>query len=420
MTEIALSGKEEWSKGWKIVLSSMFGIGLGLSPLPFYTLAVLSKPIMAEFGWNLGEVLFTFTFLTAGVLVGGPVAGYLTDKYGARRVALISLVFLSIGMFSLSLLSGSLTQFYMIFFFMAVFGSGTLPITWTRAINNNFNVNRGLALGVALMGTGLFGFVAPSFTQFMIDTSGWRSAYVALAMLPLLVALPMAYVFFRDPLEEEALANKTTIDSSKIAGMQIVDVFKDWRFYVIGLGFLLIGFAVSGLIQVLKYILEAQGYTDQMSASRFMGIGLIGLSVVFGRMIGGYLIDRFWAPGVAFGLLILPAVSCYIFYMPDSPIWMNSIAIIMIGFAAGVEYDIMAFLVSRYFGMKGYGRVYGILYGCFGMGAGLAPGYFGKLLDKDGQTQVLIVASVLVVAGALSLLTIGKYREFDTEGNQIS
>lgn len=411
--------RKEWSAGWKIVLASMAGIGLGLSPLPFYTLAVLSQPMMAEFGWNLGEVFFALTFMTFGVLAGAPVAGYLTDKYGARRVALASLVFLSAGMFSFSFLSGSLTQFYVQFFIMSVLASGTLPITWTRAINNNFHSHRGLALGVALMGTGLFGFVGPSFTQYMVDSYDWRMAYRVLSLLPLLIALPLGFIFFKDPYEQSALQGKTVMDSSQIPGMKIGDIFRDWRFYVIGFGFLAIGFAVSGLIQTIKYILQAQGYSPQMAAGLFTGLGLVGLSVVFGRMIGGYLIDRFWAPGVAFVLLILPAVSCLIFSLSGMPIWANSLAIIFIGFAAGVEYDMMAFLVSRYFGMKSYGRAYGLLYASFGVGAGIAPGYFGKALSEGGQTGVLILAASLVSLGALSLLTIGKYRQFDAEGQRL-
>jgi len=420
MTQIELSAGQEWSKGWKIVIASMFGIGLGLSPLPFYTLAILSKPIMAEFGWNLGEVYFAFAFMTLGVLVGSPVAGFLADKFGARRVALPSLVFLAIGMFCLSLLNGDLKQFYAIFLCMAIFGAGTLPITWTRAITNNFNVNRGLALGVALVGTGIFGLFAPALTQYLIDSHDWRFAYKVLATLPIIISLPIAFFLFHDPHEKEMLTNKIALDSSKIPGMNAAAIFKDWRFYMIGLSFFLIGFAVSGLIQIIKYILETQGYTDQMSASFYMGVGLVGLSVIFGRMIGGYLIDRYWAPGIAFILLTLPAIACLIFYMSGTPIWLNSIAIIFVGFAAGVEFDMMAFLISRYFGMKNYSRAFGVLYAFFGVGAGLAPGQFGKMLRmENGQTMVLIVAAALCVFGALSLLTIGKYRVFDTHGKQI-
>ena len=89
----------------------------------------------------------------------------------------------------------------------------------------------------------------------------------------------------------------------------------------------------------------------------------IGISVILGRVIGGWLIDRFWAPAIAFLLLSAPVLSCWLLAQPDITLFSANLAIITIGFAAGVEYDLMAFLVARYFGMKSYSAIYGALYG---------------------------------------------------------
>jgi len=98
--------------------------------------------------------------MTSGVLIGAPVAGQLVDRYGARRVLLPSIVALGLGTIGFSMMTADPRVFYLIFFVTAVLGSATLPITWTKAIVNNFDRHRGLALGIALTGTGLYGFVA--------------------------------------------------------------------------------------------------------------------------------------------------------------------------------------------------------------------------------------------------------------------
>jgi MFS family permease len=88
---------------------------------------------------------------------------------------------------ALSLGNGSLTLYYATWLLVAFVGAGTLPITWTRAVNNGFHSGKGLALGLSLIGTGLFGYLIKPFAAWLIGAFGWRSAYVVIGALPLLV-----------------------------------------------------------------------------------------------------------------------------------------------------------------------------------------------------------------------------------------
>jgi predicted MFS family arabinose efflux permease len=90
-----------------------------------------------------------------------------------------------------------------------------------------------------------------------------------------------------------------------------------------------------------------------------------------------------------------------------------AISIVLIGFAAGVEYDLMAFLVARYFGLKSYGAIYGTLYGFFALGAGIGPVVFGRAFDATGSYDgPLMQAVLMLIGGAALLLTLGRYRQF--------
>lgn len=472
MTDIAQTGKSEWATGWPIVFSSLIGIALCLSPLPYWALIIIGSELGKEFGWSREIITAGFLYMTAGVLVGAPISGQLVDKFGARKVLLPSIIGLSIGVCAFSLMTANPVVFYAIFFFTAFFGSATLPITWSKAIVNNFDVHRGLALGIALTGTGLYGFLAPTYIQGFINSVGWRGAYIAVGVLPVLISLPIAFFMFRDHKEETALAasepqtgfimtylkgfvlglalfaamswiittqgpiwvialmcaflaayvvfmylgtGKEVNMPSELPGLTLRQTFQNYRFWVIFFAFLILGAVVSGIIANSKFILLDKGYTDITATGFFTGAGLIGLSTLVGRLLGGWLVDHFWAPMIAFIFMSIPALGCYIL-MQDYSMGVNALALILIGLAAGVEFDMMAYLSSRYFGMKSYGRIYGLVYAAFGLGSGTSPVIFNIVRGDDTDyARVLAYAAVGFVIGGTMLLSLGKYGDLADE-----
>ena len=170
------------------------------------------------------------------------------------------------------------------------------------------------------------------------------------------------------------------------------------------------GWGVGGPIPNMENIVKTAGFSGPDIVSL---VSLIGLSVIAGRVVGGWLIDRFWAPGIAFFMLSAPALACWMFAHGDLTYATAAGSIILIGFAAGVEYDLMAFLVARYFGLKSYGAIYGSLYGFFALGAGIGPVVFGRAFDATGNYDgPLMLSASLLVAGAVLLLLLGRYRTF--------
>jgi len=87
----AKGGYGEFRDGWPVVTSAMLGIGLGLSPLPFYTIGILAPELAKEFGWGFAEILGGLPIMTFAVLVASPAVGLIADRIGVRLVALASL-----------------------------------------------------------------------------------------------------------------------------------------------------------------------------------------------------------------------------------------------------------------------------------------------------------------------------------------
>jgi predicted MFS family arabinose efflux permease len=397
------SSGSEFRQGWPSVVSAMFGVGLGLSPVGFYTIGVFAPVLAQTFGWSFGAIFFGITAQTIAAIIFAPLTGALADRFGSRPVALISTVLFALAFMTFALGNGSLMLYYASWALLAIVGSGTLPMTWTRAINRRFDKRRGMALGIALMGTGLFGFFSKPLTHWLIVSFGWRAAYVGIGVLPLIIALPIGLALYYEPAAPLVVSQAKPLD-----GMSMKEALKSWRFWLLGAALLPISFAITGPLPNMENILKGDGFTGSGITDL---TSLIGLSALVGRLAGGFFLDLFWAPAVAAVILSSPLISLWLLVQTSLSTMGAASAICLIGFAVGVEYDLIAYLVARYFGMRAYTTIYSILYMCFGVGAGFAPFIFGWSFDRaHSYTPVLETAAVLLLISVLSLLTLGRYR----------
>jgi MFS family permease len=396
----------ELKRGWTIIVVSAIGLACGLSALPIYSLGAFTKPLGETFGWSRGDVQAIYTWMTVGNLVASPVLGWLIDRVGVRKVTLWSIVGQSVGFMALGLLAGPLWSFYVIAFITAVIGVGTVPITWTRVIVDWFDKARGLALGLALAGTGVSATFIPSYTTWLLQDYGWQTAYIGLGFLPLVVALPMSYWLLRDRTTPAGRAAEKRAEKPEDA-IDFRTALRGYRFWVLNVAFFLVGMCVAGLIGHMIPMLTDRGI-DARTAAQVAGV--IGVAVIAGRIFTGFLIDRFWAPGVALVLLVLPAISCFVLASGLGGIPGALIAAVLLGLAAGAEFDLMSFMVSQYFGQRNYGLIYSVLYAVFKIAAGLGPLTFGYSFDANqSYAFILYAAMAMLVSGSVLLLTLGSY-----------
>lgn len=410
----------EFKYGWPVVVASLFGIALGMSPLPFYTLGLFIGPYGAEFGWRVDQVLMAFTVFTLAALVLAPLVGYIADRVGVRLVVLISIPTFSLGIMAMALNNGSLTFYLFLWGLLATLGIGTLPITFTRAVNRWFRDSRGLALGIALIGTGLSGFLAKLLVAWLIPLVGWRGAYIGLGLLPLLIAWPIAWFMFYDIDDERGAERAKALEASRSievspnpGGLEVGEALRNWRFWLLAYSFLPLSFIIGGPIPGIEQVMSSKGFSTEQAVA--LGT-FLPLSVVAGRLIGGFLIDHFWAPAVSAIILTLPVFFCLAVRTAEPSFALLAFGNIALGLAAGVEYDLLAFLVSRYFGLKRYSAIYGFMYAIFAMGAGFGPYLYGRsFVATGGYETILGYALIIVPIAAWPLLLLGKYREYPPE-----
>lgn len=401
--------KSEFRRGWTVLVASSLGVAFGASPIPYNSLGPFTLPIADEFGWGRGDVQLAVLWFTIAVVCIVPIVGALADRYGVRRIALLTLAAFGVCFAAIGLTPGSLVIFYALWFFAGLLGGGSTPVTWTRAVNSWFVVNRGLALAITLLGTGITAAFLPTLTIWLIERFGWRWAFAGISLLPLAVALPIAIKWFREP-PEKAPAADGSIAHRNETGVTLREALSNYRFWVMIVSILLVATGIGGTITNLVPLLQDRGFTA-IDAGKTAGA--IGVSIIFGRLFAGFLMDRFWAPAVVFPMLLLPALACMILMGHNLGVGAATLAAVLVGFASGAETDLVAFMSARYFGLKHYGRIYGVQYAVFGFASGIAPALFGSVYDRTGSYDaILLIAAVAFGVGALLMLTMGRYPVF--------
>ena len=395
----------ELRQHWRLLASASIGVMFSVLVLPYYTLGTLVVPVTEAMGWTRAQFQAAIFFSASLGALTAPLVGWLADRYGARRLALPAMVGLAAGFFLAATVDGELWVLYSAYAVMAVFGAGTIPVTWTKAITDTFEARRGLALGLALSGTGVCGVLMPQYATYLVENYGWRQAYVGIGLAPLLLGLPLVYWGFRPQRRSDPSPQEQTSGSAH-HGLTLASAARTRQFWVLLGSVFLVYMAASGIGPNLYPAITDAGLSAAHAAS---ALSAFGGAVVAGRLLVGYLVDKFWAPGVAALTMTLPVVGCWLLIDPQS--YAASLAAaILIGLAAGAELDLMSFLVARYFGAQNYATIYSVMYMALAVCSGGAPILFAAVYDRFLSYDLSFsIALILFALGGLLMLCMGRY-----------
>ncbi len=408
----------EFRKGGKSLFSGMIGVATGASPLPFNALPIVLGPIHATMGWSFFQILMGITIYGVVGALLAPVVGALADRVGTRPVAMGALFTFSLAFGLMYFVPDNLWAFYAVWALIGVLGIGSTPVTWSRTINLWFNKHRGLALGILLLGTSLAGLIVPQIANAVMETTNdWRTVFLVLAALPMFVGLPIAFFMFRDPAPEERPVSLSE-GASDLVGLTLQETLRNYRFWILFISIVLIALAYGGAHLNMVQIVQFHGFTPAAAAGV---MSVVAAGIFSGRIIVGLLFDRFWAPAVAVPVLLLPVAACYFLMGTSTSQSVIFIAGYLLGFAAGAESDMIAYLASRYFGMKAYGKIYGLLYMPFGVFSSVSAPLYGYTRDATGNYDLILGwAMGLFAVGGLILLTLGRYPQWGKAGQETS
>ncbi|MEY4909644.1 MAG: hypothetical protein RL260_3362, partial [Pseudomonadota bacterium] len=370
----------------------------------------LIVPLEQAFGWSRADLQLVSSFIAAGGALSVNAVGWLNARHGMRTVSRVSLVLLSIGLLGMTQLpvNGSIGWLYLGYFLLPLLGVGTTPVTWTQWVNLWFERHRGFALSLVLCGTGVAAAVLPPAITWVVGRSDWRAGFALLAVLPLLLTLPWAARTL--PVQVRASSGSAT---GTLPGLTFAQAARTRAFWLCNGALSLVVAGVVGMVSNTVPLLRDLGLSAVAAGAVF---SVFGLSLIAGRLLVGVLLDRFWAPAVAAVTLSLPAIGCALFWQADgqTPVAALMLATALVGVGSGAEFDIAAYLVARYFGLRDYGKTFGVHLGVATIGSAIAPFLFAALLRAGmGYGPLLQVCMACFLIGPVLLLGMGRYPRFD-------
>jgi MFS family permease len=397
---------EATAPGLLTTFGAMVGLAFGPSVIAVLAFSPYIPPIEQEFGWSRVQVSFAVTIVSWMIVLVSPLQGILVDRFGPRRVVLTSIPLFALGIAAFYFQPDNLLVFYVLWAIIPILSIGLWPLGYLQAVTRWFDRRLGFALGCANAGIGVGTMIMPLIFGALLLAFDWRVAFLGLAALILFVSWPAVYFCMHEPKANDAAAKERATHRAAF-GVPFAEAARQPAFLILCVGFFMLGLTATSLVtQQVPLLIEA-GWAEGDAR----GVAsLFGFALLFARVTVGYVIDHIFAPIVMMSVAIGGAIACllYAFY-PDAAI----LCAILLGLLLGAEFDVLAFLIKRYFGNVAYGRLYGVIFAVFYLGSGLGITGLAWIREtsSDGSYDTgLYIAAGVLVASALLIYFLPQYR----------
>ena len=392
--------------GWWVVLACLISMTMAGGVCNF-AFTVFIKPLAEEFGWTRAQVSGGISAFFLAIALTAPLTGRLIGAYGARRVMLHAASALGLCIMLLSQVT-SLVQLYALRFGVGLAFTAMAHIPVNVTLSRWFVKKRGQASGFALIGAALGGLIFTPLTALLVETLGWRLSFAILGTIVWIVLLPVLFFVMRDDPRELGLlpdgapheATGASAPPQAETGLTASQALRSGRFWaLVGLYLLVYASIFSLQTHQFPYFTDL-GYTASQSAL------LVSTALAFSVM-GGICFG--WASDRADMLLL--AAGCYILgalavatLVPATMPWKPAFYVVFFGLTFGGTTPLTALVISRSFGTKAFGVIYGFFQTVVCLSGFVGPVTMGYVYDSTHSYQqgfVMICLGLLVAAGGM-------------------
>lgn len=390
----------------RIAVGATIGNMLGTTSTVAAVLGTLLVPISLDFGWSRTEVAGAFMAASLAGAATFPLAGRLADRVGTRKVLLVGFALLGAAILGLSAAPANRPAFYALF---ACAGAvGTLPSTMvlSKLLSQWLDGGRGFWMGLTSgIGNAVGATAMPILAAVLMSAYGWRAAFAGVGGLVLAVGVPVAWLLLREP-GHAAQRQAHAPVHREVAGKTLHAAIRDPLFWLILSAVPVAGGALTAVLS----------NTVPIVMSRGLGIGqATGVVAAFAMVCSvwkplvGFMLDRSDRP-----IMVAPFYACAavgvvgLAHAQDFKVLL--LTGVLTGIGLGSEFSVMAYILSRYFGLRAMGSITGIAYSVVLCSNAIIPLALNLAFDRLGTyAPALYIVAGLLLYNAMLFLFLRRY-----------
>ncbi|MET1754662.1 MFS transporter [Novosphingobium sp. RD2P27] len=408
------AARAEFRRHWRLLLAA--AIGFSFTSVITASTGLFIEPISREFGWSRALVSSGVSITAILAFLASPLFGTFIDRWGTRRMAIPGLVLMALVIASLSLLTGSTLQWFIVWTIYGIATLATKSTVWTAAVNSTFDAGRGLGLGLVLSGSALAQAISPPLADFLIERFGWRNAFVWLGLGWGSLAIILCFAWLRDGYDISRRARLAAGPEGanapllNVPGLSVAQAWRDPNLWRIAISTFIIMTATIALVVHQIPILSEVG-VDRTTAAAYAGIaGLVG---ILGKLVTGALLDRYPARWVGGFTMLATSTTFVLLLWPGAPTGAIVAAMMINGYAGGTKLQLVGYLTAAYTGMRKFGTIFGAMASLIAAGSGLGPVLGGWIYDTWGTyTPLLWGGFALMLLSSFLLFGLRAYPEW--------
>jgi MFS family permease len=374
--------------------------------------SALFNPIRDAFGLSATMAAAAISLKNAFSVILAPLVGYVFDRYGPRPIMFFA-TFVTVGGLSLLVFAHSTWLFFLASAISGIGLSAFIAGTGPAAMTVWFIRNRGKAIAIVLAGSGLGAFLMPPIVA-IIDAWGWRVALAIIIVALIVVTTPLTMMLRHRPEQyglrpdgrpAEPPRGPLAAPSLPSPGMDFLfgQALRARSFWLLVLAQAVVGAGTSSVMLFIIPHLEDEGFSTGAAAWAATALGIVG---VFSTLGGGWLADLFERRRILVAAYFLQAGGVTLFAFASS-VWHLVAFVALFGIGSRLSSPVAVSLLGDYFGRAHFGKIQGVLFSFFTLGAVAGPLAGAIVHDiRDSFTLIFVIfgglTSISVVAGALA------------------
>jgi len=382
----------------------------------YYTFGVFLESLLSEFHWTRAVTsgAFSLSLLLSGLLC--IVMGRLTDRFGPRIVITAGGIFLGLGYILMSQLS-TIWQLYLSYGIIIAVGMGAAFVPLVSTIARWFVKRRGMMTGLVVAGVGAGTMIMAPTTRWLISSYGWRTSYLIIGIISLVLISLAARFVRRDPRQVSQLPyGSCGVEEDSFAlevrGFSLREAIYTRQLWLL-CGVYFCGFLPIGTMLV-HIVIHATGLgIPVMTASSILAT--IGAASIAGRIIMGSVADKIGNKLSLVICFVVLSVALFLLMVAKQAQMLYLFAVIL-GFAYGGINSLMSLIVAELFGTRSLGAILGIAFAFDSAGGALGPVIAGKIFDVTGSYQLAFL--VCATMGFVGLILALFLRSTSKEGER--